>query len=117
MTPNNDNTSNYDFGQYGGSDSSDREYVYLHTDRPIYRAGDTVNFQGILRSFAATGYIKSSAKKIKLRILNNKSELFKEVTVSTDSHSNFEGSFPLTTEMNTGRYSFEVLAYNANDMA
>jgi len=113
VTPNTDMTSNYDFGQYGGSDSSDRDYVYLHTDRPIYRAGDTVNFQGILRSFAATGYVKSSAKKVKIRILNNQSELFKELTLDVDAHSNFEGSFPLTTGMNTGRYSFEIMAYAA----
>jgi uncharacterized protein YfaS (alpha-2-macroglobulin family) len=113
VTPNTDMTSNYDFGQYGGSDSSDRDYVYLHTDRPIYRAGDTVNFQGILRSFAATGYVKSSAKKVKIRILNTQSELFKELTLDVDAHSNFEGSFPLTTGMNTGRYSFEIMAYAA----
>ncbi len=110
-----DATSNYDFGQYGGSDSSDRDYVYLHTDRPIYRAGDTVNFQGILRSFAATGYVKSSAKKVKIRILNNQNELFKEFALNVDVHSNFESSFELTTEMNTGRYSFEIMAYNAKD--
>jgi uncharacterized protein YfaS (alpha-2-macroglobulin family) len=117
VAPNVDGTSNYDFGQYGGADSMDRDYVYLHTDRPIYRAGDTVNFQGILRSFAATGYNKSPAKKVKLRILNNQSELFKEVTLEVDTNSNFEGNFPLATDMNTGRYSFEVLAYNSGDMA
>jgi len=117
VTPNFDTTSNYDFGQYGGSDSMDREFVYLHSDRPIYRAGDTVNFQGILRSFAATGYTRSKAKKVKIRILNNQSELFKEVTLDIDVNSNFEGSFPLSSDMNTGRYSFEVLAYNSGDIA
>ena len=108
-----DMTSNYDFGQYGGSDSSDRDYVYLHTDRPIYRTGDTVNFQGILRNFAATGYVKSSAKKVKIRILNNQSELFKEFALDVNAHSNFEGTVELTDGMNTGRYSFEIMAYNA----
>ncbi len=107
-----DATSNYDFGQMGGMDSMDREYTYLHTDRPIYRAGDTVHFQGILRSFATTGYITSKAKKVKLRILTNEGELFKEVTTPVDTKSNFNGSVDLTLGMRTGRYSFEVLAYN-----
>ena len=70
-------------------------------------------FQGILRTFAATGYVKSSAKQVKIRVLNNESQLFKEVVVDVDERSNFEGTLNLTTEMKTGRYSFEVLAYNA----
>lgn len=96
-----DGVSDYDFGQFGGADTSNREYAYLHTDRPIYRAGDTVYFQGILRTFAPTGYVKSSAKHVKIRILNNENTLFKEIEADVDDHSNFQGEFALVPEMKT----------------
>jgi uncharacterized protein YfaS (alpha-2-macroglobulin family) len=107
-----DATSNYDFGQMGGMDSMEREYVYLHTDRPIYRAGDTIHFQGILRTFATTAYVNSRAKKVKLRILTTEGQLFKEIIVPVDGKSNFSGTLDLVQGMRTGRYSFEVVAYN-----
>jgi uncharacterized protein YfaS (alpha-2-macroglobulin family) len=41
----NDATSNYDFKYISGLDSSTSDFLYLYTERPIYRPGDTVFFK------------------------------------------------------------------------
>ncbi len=36
--------------------SSDKMQTYFYTDRPVYRLGQTVNFKGIARSIAPSGF-------------------------------------------------------------
>lgn len=104
---NTDATSNYDFKYISGLDSSTSDFLYLYTERPIYRPGDTVFFKWILRNFSFDWYNKSTTKKAKLKILDAELNFFKEVDVSVDKNSNFSGKFELPRDMKLGRFSFE----------
>ncbi|MBP8017071.1 hypothetical protein KAZ01_03620, partial [Candidatus Gracilibacteria bacterium] len=102
-----DEASNYDFRYISGQDSSIKDFLYIYTERPIYRPGDTVFYKGLLRSFNINGYSKSKAKKGKLKVMDGDGKFFKDFDVIIDKNSNFNGNFSLPTNMNLGRYSFE----------
>lgn len=40
-----DHVSNYDFRYISGQDSFERDYLYIYSDRPLYKAGDTIYFK------------------------------------------------------------------------
>ena len=40
-----DETSNYDFKYISGQDASNRDYLYIYPDRPLYKPSDTVYFK------------------------------------------------------------------------
>ncbi len=40
-----DQTSNYDFKYISGMDASNRDYLYIYPERPLYKRGDTVFFK------------------------------------------------------------------------
>lgn len=103
----NDATSNYDFKYISGLDSSTSDFLYLYTERPIYRPGDTVFFKWILRNFNFDWYHKSDTKKGKLKILDAEYNFFKEIEVSVDKNSNFSGKFELPRDMKFGKFNFE----------
>lgn len=102
-----DQTSNYDFKYISGQDSATKSYLYLYTERPIYRPGDTVFFKWILRDFRFDWYHKSSSTKWKLKILDENYNFFKDVDITIDKNSNFNGSFELPKTMSLWKYSFE----------
>jgi hypothetical protein len=110
VSMNTDEASNYDFGYVSGSDSSSKDYAYIYSDRPIYRAGDGVFIKGIVRRFQPTGYEKAAYKEVKVRVLDQDSELFKEFPAKLDASSNFHFDFALPKETKSGRYSFEAYA-------
>jgi uncharacterized protein YfaS (alpha-2-macroglobulin family) len=104
---NQDATSNYDFKYVAGQDSSERDYLYLYTDRPLYKVGETVFYKGLLRHFSPMGYVNSSEKKGTLKVLDEDMNVIYETGVSLDANSNLHGSFSLPAEMPLGRYHFE----------
>ena len=108
-----DEASNYDFGYVSGSDTSVREYAYVYTDRPIYRAGDQVSFKGLLRRFLPAGYAKSTFPSVKVRILDQDGQSFKEMTAKVDANSNFSATFDIPKESKTGRFNFEITGLDA----
>lgn len=69
-----DQVSNYDFKYISGQDSSTKDYLYIYSDRPLYHAGDTVYYKGLLRSFFPTGYRPTVAKKAHLKIVGEPDE-------------------------------------------
>ncbi len=107
---NSDQTSNYDFKYISGMDASNRDYLYIYPERPLYKRGDTVSFKGILRSYAFDGYHLSAVKKGKLKILSPQGESLTDMDITLDEHSNFHGSFLLPETAPFGRYSFEFVA-------
>ena len=64
-----DQTSNYDFKYISGQDASNRDYLYIYPDRPLYQLGDTVFFKGILRNYHFDGYQTSSIRTGTVRIM------------------------------------------------
>lgn len=109
LSINNDQTSNYDFKYISGQDSSTKDFLYLYTERPIYRPGDTVFYKWLMRNFNFDWYHKSSIKEWKLKMYNESYEFFKELDIKLDNNSNFNWKFELPKEARTGRYSFEFI--------
>lgn len=104
---NSDQTSNYDFKYISGQDSSIKDYLYIYTERPIYRPGDTVFLKWLLRKFSFDWYHKSDTKAGKLKIINENYELFKEIDIKIDKNSNFSSKFELPKDMKLGKFMFE----------
>ncbi|MDD2908711.1 MAG: MG2 domain-containing protein [Candidatus Gracilibacteria bacterium] len=115
INTNSDQTSNYDFKYIAGQDSSNKDFLYLYTERPLYRPGDTVFFKGILRQFNFEGYKKSNSKTAKLKILTENYVFFKELDIKLDENSNFSGKFELPKDMNLGKYKFEFYESGKQD--
>jgi len=112
------------------SDRAERIHSTLYTDRPLYRAGDTVHFKGILRTRNVDGVLaipeKSRAVAVTVRDSNGNEIFSKSLTLS--SYGSFAGDLPIDAEAPLGTYqitagfqentyggdafgSFEVLAY------
>ena len=108
----------------------------VYTDRPAYKAGDTIRFRGIVRTPQTPRHRKNSARlvpaverELAVSIANEHATLFKQTYV-TGEYGTFSGKFilPLTamrTEYTLSasfggvRYShpFEVLDYRKRDFA
>lgn len=109
LNMNSDQTSNYDFKYIAWQDSSTKNFLYLYTERPIYRPGDTVFFKWILRQFRFDWYHKSEAKKWTLKIMDENYAFFKDVEISIDKNSNFNWKFELPKTMALWKYFFEFV--------
>ena len=111
-----DITQNYDFGYIAGQGSATKDFLYLYTERPIYKPGDTVYYKGILRTFNFDGF-KASAKTAGTIIVSN--ELGEEVMkfgVKLDKNSNFTGSFSIPKDIFLGGYTMRFQASNQEDV-
>lgn len=110
LDKNSDQVSNYDFKYIAGQDSSTKDYLYLYSDRPLYRAGDTVFFKGLLRQFNFDGYRGSPTKTGKLKVVDENGTVLTEMDVKPDANSNFHGKFVLPKQMPLGHYRFDFYA-------
>ncbi len=105
-----DQVSNYDFKYIAGQDSSTKDYLYMYSDRPLYKAGDTVFFKGLLRQFNFDGYKSSPMKTGKLKVLDENGTILTEMDIKADKNSNFNGTFVLPKDMPLGHYHFDFYA-------
>lgn len=110
LDKNSDQVSNYDFKYIAGQDSSTKDYLYMYSDRPLYKAGDTVFFKGLLRQFNFDGYRGSPTQAGKLKIVDENSAVLTEMEVKSDVNSNFHGQFVLPKQMPLGHYHFDFYA-------
>ena len=105
-----DQTSNYDFKYIAGQDSNTKDYLYMYSDRPLYKAGDTVFYKGLLRQFNFDGYKASPTVSGKLKVVDENGTVLTEMDVKADKNSNFNGQFVLPKEMPLGHYRFDFYA-------
>ncbi len=101
-----DMASNYDFKYVSGADSSTRDYLYLYTDRPIYKPGDRVNFKGFLRAFTPRGYEKSPIATGSLVVEGPAGAPVYSGEAKVDRNSNVSGSFVLPSGSPLGNFAF-----------
>jgi uncharacterized protein YfaS (alpha-2-macroglobulin family) len=98
IVTNDDQISNRELSDTYYGDST-RHFMYLYTDRPLYKPGDTVYFKGIMREFGLEGFQKSPYKTGTLTILDPQWQNFKKIEITLDEYSNFSGSFTLPADI------------------
>lgn len=90
------------------------EFVYLYSDRPIYRPGDTVYFRGILRDANYGRYGLSGRASVPISV-NSLSyyggedpSFSQEFTLPVEDNGTFSGQFSLPDDVSLGSYQLYV---------
>lgn len=95
---------NYSRGDDGEAENAN-SYVYLYTDRPVYRPGDTVHFKGIARNWQRGIFGLPNASTAELVAKDDyNTEVFKGDS-SVDGNGVFQGEFTLTRGAGISRYT------------
>lgn len=82
--------------------------VHLYTERPLYRAGDSVHFRAILRGDTTDTYTLPQGLMLTARLRNPRGDVALELPVTTDAFGAVHGSFALAAETELGMYSLEL---------
>ncbi len=79
--------------------------AYIYTERPIYKAGDTVSFKGIvrLRDWNGEFSIPSDRKAVVIVTDSSGNEIYNE-TLPVSAYGSFHASFPVSTGAVLGSY-------------
>jgi len=102
-------TSRYDVG---GKRTKDIPYdVFLYGDRDLYRPGDTVFFNAVVRTMT---WGTESGIPVKIKVKRPDGKEFLAIKRTLDSQGSAEGRFYLPTDAMTGAYIMEV--YSGNDV-
>jgi uncharacterized protein YfaS (alpha-2-macroglobulin family) len=115
--------SPWEFGFTGG-ESYQPYRVHVYTDRPIYRAGQTVYFRGLVRAEEDVAYSMPDQSLVQVTIRDTSGETILDERVSLDAFGAFHGQVdladgaplgPYYIGVQVGRYnygqSFQVAAY------
>lgn len=85
--------------------SSEQKYrMFLYTDRPIYRPGDTIHFKGIARELQGLNYVVPANKNVTVEIRDPEYDVVKRMILTTNDMGSFSGEFSTSTEAITGAY-------------
>lgn len=109
LITNDDYFSNYDYKYISWQDSSTKNYLYIYTDRPIYRPEDEINIKWILREFNFDWYKKSQIKSWVLKIIDNDYSVYRTIEINVDDNWNFTTKFniPKDSKLWDFRFQFE----------
>lgn len=94
--------------------SEEPQFVYLYSDRPIYRPGDTVYFRGILRDadYGRYGLPGRNTVPISVNSLTyyegENASFSQELTLPTEDNGTFSGQFTLPADVQLGSYQIYV---------
>lgn len=83
---------------------------YIYTDRPAYRAGQTVAVRGCLRRAVDDAYTIEQGKKYTLEVFDNRNRLLRQETVKLNKFGSFHTRFVLPASSPQGQY--RVLAHD-----
>jgi len=82
--------------------------VYLYTDRPIYRPGQTVRFRGVLRDVDDAQYSLPSEKSLEVTLLDTFGEPAGKLDAPLGAYGAFSGTFELPSSAPLGIYSINA---------
>jgi len=83
------------------------DFVYVYTDRALYRPGQTVFYKGILRSNDDLHYSLPSLKNVDVTIENDQGKLYQgRAALSQDG--SFSGNFEIGADAQVGNYTISV---------
>jgi uncharacterized protein YfaS (alpha-2-macroglobulin family) len=99
--------SPHEFGlevDFGGVDPR----IYIYTDRPLYRAGQTVHFRGVVRAEDDVRYSLPSAGVANITIYNVEWEEVYREQLPLDEFGTFHGELELDAGASLGQYAIEA---------
>ncbi len=82
--------------------------VYLYTDRPIYRPGQTVYFKGIVRQDSDARYSLPTLKTVPVEIRDAMGDLIFRETLPLNALGTFHGELKLDEEARLGYYNIGI---------
>jgi len=91
------------------NDPDSRQYVYIYTDRPVYRPGHTVYFKAILRGVDEGRYILARDGAINVEIDDPEGKPASKQTLSLSAAGTLQGKFVVPDAAALGYYSIRVL--------
>ena len=89
-------------------------FTYLYTDRPIYKAGQTVNFRLVLREKDNGRYSRASLDEVTVKLVGyvdyrtGKRPEFDSVSLPLSVYGSAEGSFKLPEDLTPGDYQIII---------
>ncbi|HTQ09873.1 MAG TPA: MG2 domain-containing protein, partial [Fimbriimonadaceae bacterium] len=79
--------------------------IFMYSDRPIYRPGDTIQFKGIVRKLDGLSYGLPGSANVDISIRDTSDTEVKEYTLPLSEKGTFHGSFTSNVEDKPGSYS------------
>lgn len=89
--------------------SSPKENLYLYTDRPLYRPGETVYFRGLYREQDDFNYQVSDLKSVDVLISDTQSQTLLETTIDLTELGSFSGELLLPDDTAVGILYIQVM--------
>ncbi len=91
---------------------------YLYTDRPIYRAGDTVHFKGILRLKDNSGALAAPAagRSVRVTVSDGEGTVIFGNAYNLSAFGSFAGELPLDPKASLGTYWMNIEFEDGSDL-
>ncbi len=107
----------YAIYSFSAAGSSKLPNVYLYTDRPVYRPGQTVYFKGIVTKLENKNHILLKDKKVKVTLKDARYNTLKTLDMKSSDNGSYDGEFIIPSDTPLGRYTImsdvdESLTYN-----
>jgi hypothetical protein len=93
----------WDFGLQGGYDEREHR-VHITTDRPLYRAGQTVYFRGVVRAEDDVDYSLPTQETVRVRVDSAQGETIFDEDLVLDAYGTFHGEVTLEEGASLGDY-------------
>jgi len=93
------------WNHYNGKDS---DVAWTVTDRPVYRAGDTVYFKTFLRHPVEVGYNPSSLKDVEVELRGPDGDTVATMHKQVTGDGQLDGSFRIEEDSPTGSYEITL---------
>ena len=93
---------------YYGMAPEDEAAIYFYTDRPIYRPGDTVRYNIIVRLRAGERYVVPAGEDVTVSVTDWRETKVHEKRGKLDSYGSIHGEFTLSSEALTGYYTVDI---------
>jgi uncharacterized protein YfaS (alpha-2-macroglobulin family) len=98
--------STWDF-DYAGRVQSPHTEIYMYTDRPIYRPGQTVYFRGVARQAFNGRYELPEVNTILLQLQDSNGVRISDFDMQLSPYGTFNGEFKLAEDAAPGYYTFQ----------
>ena len=81
---------------------------YIHTEKPAYRPGETVNIRGILRDVKDGSYVIAKDTEYDVRVLDPKGRMLSQTTHKLSDFGAIDTALTIDSEAPVGKYTITI---------